>query len=99
VGNLERGLATSSWNVAKQMQNVVNTQGIVMPIEELALDVGIMADAALDASTETMMWFVVACITEDHRGWLSKAQKFQLLDSVTDAVYVPAVMLRATACG
>ncbi|KAH8704042.1 cytochrome P450 [Talaromyces proteolyticus] len=75
VGNLERGLASSSWNIAKQMQEAVDTQSIVMPTTELALDIGIMADAALDASTETMMWFVVACITEGHRDWMSGAQK------------------------
>lgn len=75
VGNLERGLNSSGWNVAKQMQKAVDTQNIAMPTEELALDIGIMADAALDASTETMMWFVVACITEGHRGWMAKAQK------------------------
>jgi cytochrome P450 len=88
VGTLERGLDSSSWNVAKQMQKTVDTQGIDMPIEELALDIGIMADAALDASTETMMWFVMACVTEGHRGWMSKAQKD--LDTVVGRARLPA---------
>lgn len=88
VGNLERGLESSGWNVAKQMQKTLDTQGIEMPTEELALDIGIMADAALDASTETMMWFVVACITEGHRGWMSKAQRD--LDTVVGRARLPA---------
>ncbi|KAK4205440.1 putative cytochrome P450 E-class, group I [Triangularia verruculosa] len=76
VGNLDRGLESKSWNVTKQMQQSVDSMSdIIMPADELALNIGIMADAALDASTETMMWFVVACLTEGHRGWVAKAQK------------------------
>ncbi|KXX80783.1 Fumitremorgin C synthase [Madurella mycetomatis] len=87
VGNLNRALNSSGWNVAKQMQKAVDAQGIVMPIDELALDVGIMTAAALDASTETLMWFLVACITEGHRGWVSKAQ--QDLDAVVGRERLP----------
>ncbi|VBB79476.1 Putative Cytochrome P450 E-class, group I [Podospora comata] len=75
VGNLERGLKGGSWNVARQMKRAVDGMGeVVMSVDELALDIGIMADAALDASTETIMWFVLACVTEGHRGWVDKAQ-------------------------
>ena len=87
LGNLDRGLDSSSWNVAKQMQKALDTQGINMPAEELALDIGIMADAALDASSETMMWFVVAYITEGHRGWVSEAQRD--LDKVVGRTRLP----------
>ncbi|OKL57294.1 hypothetical protein UA08_07510 [Talaromyces atroroseus] len=44
---------------------------------------------ALDASTETMMWFVVACIAEGHRGWVSKAQKY--LDNVVGHRRLPGI--------
>ncbi|SPQ22037.1 2c56e1fd-0217-475e-bcf4-aa66d9f5538c [Thermothielavioides terrestris] len=87
VGNLERGLASEGWNVAKQMQKAVDTQGIDMPTDELALDIGIMADAALDASSETMAWFVLACITEGHRGWMARAQAD--LDAVVGRARLP----------
>ncbi|KAI1504830.1 cytochrome P450 [Biscogniauxia marginata] len=74
VGNLQRGLQGSEWNFSKQMKSTLESEGIDMPIEELALDLGIMADAAMDASTETMMWFVVACVTENQE-FITKAQK------------------------
>lgn len=86
VGNLEHGFEASGWNFSKHMQNTLNDESIEMPVEELALDVGIMADAALDASTETMMWFVVACITSD-RGFIAEAQ--QCLDSVVGRDRLP----------
>ncbi|KAK4173662.1 cytochrome P450 [Triangularia setosa] len=74
-GNLERGLRGTSWNFSRQMQRAIDAmKEIDMPVEELALNIGIMSDAALDASTEMMMCFLVACITEGHRGWMAKAQ-------------------------
>lgn len=88
VGNLERALGSSGWNVAKQMQKAVDGQGIDMSTDELALDIGIMADAALDASTETLMWFILACITEGHRGWVAKAQ--QDLDAAVGRKRLPS---------
>jgi len=52
-----------------------------MPVEELAFNLGIIANAALDGTTETMMWFLVACVTDDYdRSWIVKAQ--ELLDNV-----------------
>lgn len=74
LGNLQRGLDGQGWNFAKQMQRAVDAQGIEMPAVELALDIGIMADAALDATTETIMWFVVACVAADRNGWVGKAR-------------------------
>lgn len=86
VGNLQSGLERSSWNFSKQMHHAVEKENIDMPIEELALDIGIMADAALDATTETLLWFVVACITED-RGFVSKARGY--LDAVVGSDRLP----------
>ncbi|KAK0662076.1 putative cytochrome P450 E-class, group I [Cercophora samala] len=94
VGNLERGLKSKSWTVAQQMQKAVDAMGEVeMPVEELALNIGIMADAALDASTETIMWFVAACVVEGHRGWVEKAQRD--LDQVVGRGRLPAFEDRA----
>ncbi|PVI00578.1 cytochrome P450 [Periconia macrospinosa] len=86
VGNLQRGYESDGWNFAKAMRNYIDQESIEMPIEELALDVGIMADAALDATTETLMWFVVGCITADQI-WVSKAQHH--LDTVVGQHRLP----------
>jgi cytochrome P450 len=86
VGNLQRGYDASGWNFSKQMKKTLDNEAIDMSIEELALDVGIMADAALDASTETLMWFVVACITSN-RGFVAKAQSY--LDTVVGRDRLP----------
>jgi cytochrome P450 len=90
VGNLERGLASPAWNVAKQMQKAVDGHEFDMSVEEVALDIGIMADAALDATTETLMWFVLACITEGRNGtgWVARARK--QLDSVVGRGRLPS---------
>ncbi|KAI1868946.1 hypothetical protein JX265_006925 [Neoarthrinium moseri] len=73
VGNLQRGLRDRAWNFCKQMGGYLDTQAIEMSPEELALDIGIMADAALDASTGTLYWFLVACVTDDG-GFMAEAQ-------------------------
>lgn len=75
VGNLERGLGASSWNFCKTMQETLKVEAIDMPVDELALDLGIMADAAMDASTETLAWFLVACAAENHV-FVTKAQGY-----------------------
>lgn len=88
LGNLQRGFDGKGWNFAKQMQRAIDAQGIGMPEVELALDIGIMADAALDASTETTMWFVVACIAADENGWVGKARAE--LDAAVGRARLPA---------
>ncbi|KAF2877751.1 cytochrome P450 [Massariosphaeria phaeospora] len=86
VGNLQQGYAANGWNFSKQMKKTLDNEAIDMSEEELALDVGIMADAALDASTETLMWFVVACITSN-KGFIAKAQNH--LDTVVGRDRLP----------
>lgn len=89
LGNLQRGLEGKGWSFAKQMQRAVGAQGIDMPAVELALDIGIMADAAMDATTETTVWFVVACLAADgERGWAAKARAE--LDAVVGRTRLPA---------
>lgn len=79
VGNLENGLRNPGWNFTKHYaNNCVEAQG--MPRVEVAFDLGIVSDAALDTSTVALDWFAVAWLTCGDRGWVSKAQA--LLDNV-----------------
>lgn len=88
MGNLDRAIQGNAWNFSKEMQHMLTTQAIEMGPEELALNIGIMADAALDASTETMMWFVMACVTaQDSEGCVAKAQA--LLDATVGRERLP----------
>jgi len=84
VGNLDKGLGNVGWNFSKHMQASPEAQG--MPKEELAFDLGILADAGLDTSTVALDWFIVAWITCGSR-WVQKAQ--QLLDEVVGKDRLP----------
>lgn len=46
-----------------------------MSTEELAFDLGIIADAALDTSTVALGWFIVAWCSNGHLGWVKEAQR------------------------
>lgn len=85
LGNLEKGLANPGWNFSKHMK--VSPEGKDMPTEELAFDLGILADAGLDTSTVALDWFIVAWITSGTQ-WVKKAQK--LLDAVVGRDRLPA---------
>ncbi|RDW86505.1 cytochrome P450 [Aspergillus mulundensis] len=87
VGNLEKGLNVSKgWNFAKAMK--ASPESNDMSTEELAFDLGILADAGLDTSTVALDWFIVAWITSGVRlGWVLKAQK--LLDEVVGRNRLP----------
>ena len=84
VGNLEKGLSNPGWNFSKYMKASPESQD--MSKEELAFDLGILADAGLDTSTVALDWFIVAWITAGHR-WVAKAQK--LLDEVVGRDRMP----------
>jgi cytochrome P450 len=86
VGNLERGWAASRWNCSKTLRDYLRQEAIDMSIDELAIDLGSVTNAALDASSETTMFFLVACLTTDP-GWISKAQ--QHLDAVVGQGRLP----------
>lgn len=78
VGNLENGQKNPGWNFSKHYtHDCPEAKG--MPTVQVAFDLGIIADAALDTSTVAMDWFVVAWATcgDD---WVAKAQS--LLDKV-----------------
>ncbi|KAI1165314.1 putative cytochrome P450 [Nemania serpens] len=79
VGNLQGGLKATGWNFSKHLHKSIETEGINMPTEELAFELGTLVDAALDGTTESLMWFVVACITQN-RGFIIKAREY--LDAV-----------------
>lgn len=74
LGNLKRGLDAEGWTFTKQMHQIIQNEGINMPDDELALEFGTMVDAALDGTTESLSWFVIACIKQD-RGFVAKARK------------------------
>ncbi|KAI1385914.1 putative cytochrome P450 [Hypoxylon trugodes] len=84
VGNLNKGLSNPGWNFSKYMK--ASPEGKDMPTEELAFDLGILADAGLDTSTVALDWFIVAWITSGSR-WVAKAQK--LLDEVVGKGRLP----------
>ena len=84
VGNLDKGLNNRGWNFSKHMKQ--SPEGQDMPTEELAFDLGILADAGLDTSTVALDWFIVAWITSGS-SWVAKAQ--QLLDEVVGRDRLP----------
>ncbi|RSL86818.1 hypothetical protein CEP51_002574 [Fusarium floridanum] len=84
VGNLKKGLNNRGWNFSKYME--ASPEATDMPTEELAFDLGILADAGLDTSTVALDWFIVAWITCGER-WVGKAQK--LLDEVVGRDRMP----------
>ncbi|KAL3489683.1 cytochrome P450 [Aspergillus germanicus] len=84
VGNLRKGLNNRSWNFAKYMK--YSPEAATMPEEELAFDLGILADAGLDTSTVALDWFMVAWLTSGAT-WAKKAQK--LLDKIVGRDRMP----------
>jgi hypothetical protein len=84
VGNLEKGLAHNGWNFSQFMQASNEAQD--MGTEELAFDLGILADAGLDTSTVALDWFLVSWILTGSK-WAVKAQK--ILDEVVGRDRLP----------
>ncbi|KAJ5389179.1 uncharacterized protein N7496_000247 [Penicillium cataractarum] len=77
--NFRLGLGSDAWNISKHLKKVVEKDSLDMPWNELAFELGTMIDAALDGTTDSLIWFVVACITQD-QGFISKAR--EELDSI-----------------
>ncbi|KAH6884509.1 cytochrome P450 [Thelonectria olida] len=84
VGNLDKGLSSRGWNFSKHMKDSPEAQE--MGKEELAFDLGILSDAALDTSTVALDWFIVAWVTSGSE-FVAKAQ--QLLDEVVGRDRLP----------
>lgn len=85
VGNLNKGRASKGWNFSKFME--ASQEAKTMGEEELAFDLGILADAGLDTSTVALDWFIVAWITSGGQTWVKRAQK--LLDEVVGRERMP----------
>lgn len=85
VRHLERGLEAPGWNFSKQLK--ASPESADMPFEELAFNLGIVADAALDTTTVQMEWFIVAWLTQRDQGFVSKAQS--MLDEVVGQDRLP----------
>lgn len=84
--NFRRGLESDAWNISKQLKRTVEKDGLSMPLDELAFELGTMIDAALDGTTDSLLWFVVACITQD-QGFVAKAR--EELDAVVGRDRLP----------
>jgi cytochrome P450 len=86
--NFKRGLESDAWNISKHLKKTVEKDGLDMPLDELAFELGTMIDAALDGTTDSLIWFVVACITQN-QAFITKA--CEQLDNVVghDRLPVP----------
>ncbi|KAL3488669.1 cytochrome P450 [Aspergillus germanicus] len=75
--NFGCALQRDTWNIAKHLGHSVENDRLDMPMDELAFELGTIIDAALDGTTDSLMWFVVACVTQDPdgTGFLAKARE------------------------
>lgn len=74
VGNLQRGLLNPGWNFTKHYNHNC-TEAQSMSRVEVAFDLGIMSDAALDTSMCSGSRLVQRCVVDLwDRGWVSTAQ-------------------------
>ncbi|KAL2824856.1 cytochrome P450 [Aspergillus cavernicola] len=84
--NFRRGLESDAWNISKHLKKTVEKDNLDMPLAELAFELGTMIDAALDGTTDSLIWFVVACITQG-QGFVAKAR--EELDAVVGRDRLP----------
>ncbi|PVH96094.1 cytochrome P450 [Periconia macrospinosa] len=68
--NLEQGLRSKSWNWAKDF--AAAKEATQMSEEELAWDVGVLQDAAIETSDVFLKTFTLACVS--HPDFISRAQ-------------------------
>jgi hypothetical protein len=66
--NFRRALERDTWNITKHVRHSVENDKLDMPMDELPFELGTIIDAALDGTTDSLMWFVVACVTQDPEG-------------------------------
>lgn len=85
VGNMHKGLKNPGWNFAKHyVHSCPEAKG--MPEVEIAFDLGILADAALDTSSAALKWLFVAWVTCGEK-WVAKAQ--QIIDDTVGRDRLP----------
>ncbi|EPS38818.1 hypothetical protein H072_7435 [Dactylellina haptotyla CBS 200.50] len=89
--NFRKALASPGWNISKHLKRIVETEKVEeMPTDELAFELGTMIDAALDGTTDSLLWFIVACVTQKHRGgFIDKAR--EELDAVVGRARLPTL--------
>lgn len=61
--NFRTGLDSDAGNISKQLKKTLGKDDLTMPLHELAFELDTLIDAALDGTTGSLIWFVVACIT------------------------------------
>ncbi|CAN9395563.1 unnamed protein product [Alternaria alternata] len=71
VKSYNEALRREGWNWAKDFERATEAQS--MTEQQVAWDVGILADAGVETMSATLMIFVLACVA--HPEWLAKAQK------------------------
>jgi cytochrome P450 len=88
--NFKRALERDTWNIAKHLRYSVEKDRLDMPMDELAFELGTIIDAALDGTTDSLMWFVVACVTQDPEGMGFIAKAREEIDAVVGRGRMPA---------
>lgn len=92
LGNMDKGLGSAGWNFSKHYHaGAAGGGGDCREAEgmsrvEIAFDLGILADAALDTTTVALTWLVVAWITSGGR-WAGEAQR--VMDEVVGRDRLP----------
>ncbi|KAI7547780.1 hypothetical protein KC331_g4808 [Hortaea werneckii] len=84
LGNLAKALQQEGPNVTKLMY--ASREAKEMTEVELAFSVGVLADAAIDTSTMTLNWLIVAALS-NRAEWVQKAQS--ILDKVVGRARLP----------
>ena len=66
--NFQHALNKKEWNISKHLNNAIDKEkeDRDMPLDESAFEIGTIIDAALDGTTDSLIWFVVACVTQDN---------------------------------
>lgn len=85
LGNMAEGMRRPGWNFTKHYARDCREAEGMAPVE-VAFDLGIVADAALDTTTVALMWLAVAWITCGER-WAGEAQR--VLDEVVGRDRLP----------
>ncbi|KAH8890720.1 putative cytochrome P450 [Thozetella sp. PMI_491] len=86
LNNLQQGLDSNAWNISKHWKEAVERDQIDISRLEMAFGTSTVFDAALDTTNDTLVWFVIACITQD-QGFVAKARKE--LDTVVGRERLP----------
>ncbi|KAL3442664.1 cytochrome P450 [Aspergillus insuetus] len=88
--NFGRALQRDTWNIAKHLKGFVEKDKLDMPMDELAFELGTIIDAALDGTTDSLMWFVIACVTQDPDGTGFIAEAHKEIEGVVGRETMPA---------